>query len=192
MLSIWMFAAAVAAPAAESAPASAWHADYGSALAETKQDGQPLLVVLEKPADDAGRLNPSLLTADSGAFPLESYALCRIDVTTEYGKQVAEGFKVTEFPHVAIIDKSGSVILRRVSGEISKAEWKDVLKKHADGLRVGAVTQTVAKPVVTEGAVATTPAATFTPTVTVPGAAVTYPSAAPARPFCPNCQLRNR
>jgi hypothetical protein len=201
MLSIWMFVAAVAAPAAEADSAKVWHADYGVALAETKQDGHPLLVVFEKPGDEQQRLEPSLLSAESGAFPLDSYALCRIDVSTEYGKEVAEGFKVKDFPHVAIIDKSGSVILRRVSGDISKAEWKDVLKKHADGLRATAVTQTVAKPVVTEGSVVTasavvegpvtTPTATYTPAVGLP-AAVSYPAAAPARSFCPNCQLRNR
>jgi hypothetical protein len=194
-----MFVAAIAAPAADADSAQAWHADYGKALAETKQDGQPLLVVFDKPGDEQQRLDKSLLSAESGAFPLDSYALCHIDVTTDYGKQVAEGFKVTEFPHVAIIDKSGSVILKRVSGDISKAEWKDVLKKHADGLRVGAVTQTVAKPVVSEVTTtastvvqdAATPSATYAPVVTTP-AAVSYPSVAPARPFCPSCQLRNR
>ena len=93
MLSIWMFAAAVAAPSvdASQASANAWHADYGVALAETKQEEHPLLVVFEQPGDNAKQLDPSLLSAESGAFPLDSYALCRIDATTDYGKQVAEG-----------------------------------------------------------------------------------------------------
>ncbi|TWT95324.1 hypothetical protein Pla108_34700 [Botrimarina colliarenosi] len=185
MLSIWMFVAAVAVPTAnaDSAPtlATEWHADYGVALAETKQEEHPLLVVFEQPGDESQQLDPSLLSADSGAFPLDSYALCRIDVSTDYGKQVAEGFKVTEFPHVAIIDKSGSVILRRVSGDITKQEWTSVLKKHEDGAR--ATAYTVAKPVTTT----TTPAATYTPTMDGPVSTPSY-----SKPYCPSCQLRNR
>lgn len=180
MLSIWMFVAAVAAPTAEADSAKAWHANYSEAVAETKQDAQPLLVVFDKPGDESQQLDPSLLSAEGG-FPLDSYALCRIDATTDYGKQVAEGFKVKEFPHVAIIDKSGSVVLRRVKGEVSKEEWKSILKEHKDGARSTAVNHTVAKPVATA-----TSTPSYTPTI---GAPVSYPSY--SKPYCPSCQ-RNR
>jgi hypothetical protein len=180
MLSIWMFVAAVAAPTAPATSADAWHANYSEAVAETKQESQPLLVVFDKPGDEAAELDPSLLTAESGAFPLDSYALCHIDATTDYGKQVAEGFKVTEFPHVAIIDKSGSVVLRRVSGDISQKEWTKVLKEHKDGARSSAVTHTVAKPV-------TSSTPSFTPSV-----GATMSNTGYAKPYCPSCQLRNR
>lgn len=180
MLSTWMLAA-VAALTGSAQHADNWHADYGKALAETKQDNQPLLVVLDVPGDEAKRLDPSLLSAESGAFPLDSYALCHIDATTEYGKKVAAGFKVTEFPHVAIIDKSGSVILQRVSGDVTVAEWTKALKSHADGLRASAKRVTVAKPVVSSPAV-----------VTPSTGAVSYPSYSSPQPYCPSCQLRNR
>ncbi|MEO0531534.1 MAG: hypothetical protein AAF266_13310 [Planctomycetota bacterium] len=190
MLSTWTCVSVLAALTAGADAPSVWHADYGKALAETKQDHQPLLVVLEEPADESKSLDAELLTAESGAFPLDSYALCRIDVTTEYGKKVAEGFKVTEFPHVAIIDNSGSVILQRVSGEVTKDQWKSVLARHADGNRAGATRYTVAKPIVADSTTATVvsePAApVYTPSISAP---VSYPS---ARPYCPSCQLRNR
>ena len=180
MLSIWMFVAAVAAPTAQADSADAWHANYSEAVAETKQENQPLLVVFDKPGDEAEQLDPSLLSAESGAFPLDSYALCRIDATTDYGKQVAEGFKVKEFPHVAIIDKSGSIVLRRVSGDISQSEWKKVLKEHKDGARVSAPSHNVAKPV-------TSTPRTYTPTIGSPVSPRSY-----SQPYCPSCQLRNR
>ena len=181
MLSIWMFVAAVAVPTAPADSARAWHGNYSQAVAETKQESQPLLVVFDKPGDENAELDPSLLSAESGAIPLDSYALCHIDATTEYGKQVAEGFKVTEFPHVAIIDKSGSVVLRRVSGDISQSEWKQVLKEHKNGDRSSAVTHTVAKPL----KASTTPS--FTPTMSSPISTPSY-----SKPYCPSCQLRNR
>lgn len=185
MLSIWMFVAAVAAPTAQADSAAAWHANYSEAVAETKQEHQPLLVVFDKPGDEAEQLDPSLLSAESGAFPLDSYALCHIDATTDYGKQVAEGFKVTEFPHVAIIDKSGSIVLRRVSGDVSQSEWKKILKEHKDGARSSVahssvVSHTVAKPV-------TTATPSYTPKISSPVSTPSY-----SKPYCPSCQLRNR
>lgn len=182
MLSIWMLVAATTALSSGADSGATWHADYGDALAETKQDGQPLLIVLDNPSKAADRLDPSLLNAEKGSFPLDRYALCHVDVTTKYGKQVAEGFKVTEFPHVAIIDKSGTVILRRVKGEVTEQEWTKILNKHADGLRVGATAHTVSKPVIS------TPVSTYTPSISAP---ISYPAPV-AQPYCPSCQLRNR
>lgn len=195
MLSTWMFVAVAAALTSDAQPADNWHADYGVALAETQKDSQPLLVVLDVPGDKAKQLDPTLLTAEGGAFPLDKYSLCHIDVTTEYGKKVAEGFKVTEFPHVAIIDNSGSVVLRRVKGNVTKKDWLAVLNKHSDGQRANQVRHVVAKPVVSEAQ----PVVTSQPVVSTPSSFVPsqpmiqYPTAQPAaRPYCPSCQLRNR
>lgn len=182
MLSTWMLAAVAAGLTAGAETQDNWHADYGKALAETKQDHQPLLVVLDIPSDETKRFDPSLLTAEGGALPLDNYALCHIDASTEYGQKVAAGFKVTSFPHVAIIDQSGSVILRRVAGEVSKDEWLSVLTKHQAGERTGQTRHTVAKPVIST----VQPATTYTPSIQP---AASYPS---AQPYCPSCQLRNR
>lgn len=194
MLSTWMLAAVAAGLTAGAETTDTWHADYGKALAETKQDNQPLLVVLEDSSDEAKRLDASLLTAEGGALPLDSYALCRIDVSTDYGKKVAEGFKVTSFPHVAIIDQSGSVILRRVKGEVTKAEWLSVLLKHQNGERMGQTRYTVAKPIVEAQPITVQPTTTVAPTTYTPSVQpmIQYPSAPVSQPYCPNCQLRNR
>lgn len=182
MLSTWMMAVAASALTAGQQTAPQWHDDYGQALAETKQEAQPLLVVLDDPSNEAKRLDPALLSAETGGLSLGSYALCRVDVTTDYGKKVAEGFKVTEFPHVAIIDKSGSVILRRIKGDVSLAEWKSVLNRHQNGVRTGATRYTVAKPVVSE-------APAVMPTFSSP--VYNAPVYSSPQPYCPSCQ-RNR
>lgn len=194
MLTTWMLVAMVAGPTAGEGDTHAWHADYGVALAETKQEAQPLLVVLDDPTDEANRLDPSLLKADSGAFSLDSYALCHVDVSTEYGKKVAEGFKVTEFPHVAIIDKSGSVILRRVSGDVTADQWRQLLSQHQSGARSGATRYTVAKPIVTTvqaaGSAVRNVLPESRPVMSKP--VFSAPGYSSPQPYCPSCQLRNR
>lgn len=179
MLSSWTLVSLIALTAAATTGGKTeCSADYGKALAESREDGQPLVVVLDVPSDPAQSLDPSLLSADSGAFPLASYDLCHVDVSTEYGKEVAEVFHATSFPHVAIIDRTGSVILTRLSGKVSEGSWRETLARHEKGLRRGAATHTVAKPVVDSAA---TPAAYSLP-------AEVYQ----AQPHCPSCQLRNQ
>lgn len=190
MLSTWMLISLAAGLTTGADTPSDWHADYGVALAETKQAEQPLLVVLEAPADEAQSLNPELLSAESGAFPLGSYEVCRIDVSTDYGKEVAKVFRVTEFPHVAIIDKTGSVILRRVRGDVSTDQWKSILAQHESGARQGRTRYTVAKPVI-DGASAApvSSGATFSTSVSLPGASVEY-AMPTSSSYCPSCQRR--
>jgi hypothetical protein len=175
MLSTWMLLSLVAALPADAPAETAWEADYGQALAQTREVEQPLLVVLDVPSDEAQRLNPELLDVANGAFPLDSYELCRVDVSTEYGKRVAKSFKVTEFPHVAIIDKSGSVILHRIKGEVTTDQWKSTLARHAEGLRSSGSRYTVAKPL-----------------TDLSSAGFVEPSeTSSSKPYCASCQ-RNR
>ncbi len=75
-----------------------WQADYGKALAATKNDQRPLLVVLDNPADPAATFDAKLLAAEGEqADLLKSYRLCRVDVSTEYGQKVAEAFGAKQF-----------------------------------------------------------------------------------------------
>lgn len=118
-----------------------WEADYGKALATTRAtDAQPLLVVLENPASEAERIAPSLLTPASenelaGTPALDAYRVCRIDVTSEYGKKVAEVFKAEKFPFTAIIDRTGTVILHEQAGPVDAQAWGDQLARYQDGNR---------------------------------------------------------
>ncbi|MGD9634995.1 MAG: hypothetical protein AB7G28_06720 [Pirellulales bacterium] len=135
-----MMAIGVLASAPES---TQWQSDYGDALAETRtQDNQPLLVVLDEPQAKETSVEPALLgEGDSKVVDkklLKHYRLCHIDASTNYGQKVAGVFRAKRFPHVAIIDKSGKVVLFKKSGKITTTEWTNALEAHQDGERVAA------------------------------------------------------
>ncbi len=147
-----------------------WEADYGVALEQCKSHERPLLVVLDVPADAKQRIAPEWLKNKKN---LDNYELCHVDVTTDYGKKVADVFRVKSFPHVAIIDRSGDVILSRMSGPVSEEKWLSNLSQHKLGLRKSEARRfQVSKPV-----------------VNLDGGIVNYPS---SKPFCKSCQLRNQ
>jgi hypothetical protein len=185
----------VASAASKDAPAITWKADYGKALEETREESRPLLIVLDNPADKAQSLDARLLKQDAEGLSFDSYELCRIDVSTEYGKRVADVFHATEFPHTAIIDRTGSMILRRVEGNVSTKQWKETLARYEAGISKTATTHTVSKPIVNETAATaapvsystSAPAAVEATTYAVPGEVYSAPA-----PYCPSCQLRNR
>lgn len=148
-----------------------WQESYGKALQATREGSQPLLVVLDKPNSESARVEPALLSEGSisgqPSDALKPYQLCHVDVTSEYGKKVADVFHATTFPHVAIIDKTGSVIIHRQTGKIDAAGWEKMLTQYKEGLR--AVSHVSYKPV----------------------NGVTYEGANySGRPYCPNCQAK--
>jgi hypothetical protein len=122
-----------------------WEASYGKALEATKAVEHPLLVVLDKPATTDARIAPELLSPEStsakDAELLKPYQLCHVDVTTEYGQKVAEAFKAKSFPYVAVIDKTGSVILYSKAGKIASDEWSKILTTYKSGDRSTAVSR---------------------------------------------------
>ena len=112
-----------------------WQADYGKALAATRSDQRPLLVVLDNPADPKAALQPELLSAEGASGELlKSYRVCRVDVTTEYGQKVAQAFGASQFPHTAIIDKTGSTVLFKKPGQIDGDQWQSTLAKYEKGV----------------------------------------------------------
>ena len=130
-LAIGLLAAAPKAPE--------WETSYGKALEETRAGQDPLLVVLDKPNSKEARLEPALMsenkaTTDSSKL-LKPYRLCHVDVTTEYGQKVAKAFNAKEFPHVAIIDKTGSMVIFKKTGQIDSAEWQKILTTNKAGER---------------------------------------------------------
>jgi hypothetical protein len=116
-----------------------WESSYGKALEATRAGSSPLLVVLDKPKSSDARIEPELLSQNSASGKefelLRPYELCHVDVTTEYGQKVASAFRAKSFPHVAIIDKTGSLVLFRKSGKIDAAEWDRALSQHKSGER---------------------------------------------------------
>ena len=105
--------------------------------AATRAGDQPLLVVLDEPGSAENRVEPALLgdgKATERKFRLlRRYHRCHVDVSTPYGKKVAEAFKVRKFPHTAIIDKSGTAVIFAKSGKIEDGEWDATLEKYQDG-----------------------------------------------------------
>src|SRR6476660_10646929 len=124
---------------AASPKAPEWETSYGKALEETRSGQDPLLVVLDKPSSKDARIAPALLseekaTSDTSKL-LKPYRLCHVDVTTEYGQKVAKVFNAKEFPHVAIIDKTGSMVIYKKTGQIDSAEWQKILNANKAGER---------------------------------------------------------
>lgn len=139
-----------------------WTADYGKALAATRSDQRPLLVVLDIPSQQDSAIDESLLSTEGDqAALLASYELCHVDVSTEYGQQVAKAFGATQFPHTAIIDRTGAVVIFKKPGQIESGEWNATLTKYQAGNRPVAVTAYYGG---------------------------SYPSASSAKPYCPSCQ----
>jgi hypothetical protein len=128
-----------------------WETSYGKALEATRSDVRPLLVVIDKPAAADARVAPELLSPGQYAATqlelLRSYELCHVDATTDYGQKVAEAFGAKAFPFVAVIDKSGSVIINSKSGKIASDEWTRLLTAHKSGERSTAVSRVNFKPV---------------------------------------------
>ncbi len=126
-------ATALLAAAAAAAPAQPiqWQSDYGKALAATRANDLPLLVVLDKPAVNDARLDPALLGQDTEAGSLQQdlhdFELCHVDVTTEYGQKVADVFHAKKFPYTAVIDKSGRYVLFSNAGEINADQWNNIV-----------------------------------------------------------------
>src|SRR3954464_171738 len=116
-----------------------WEGSYGKALEETRAGQDPLLVVLDKPNSKEARIEPALLSEDKvggdNSKLLRPYRLCHVDVTTEYGQKVAKAFHAKEFPHVAIIDKTGSMGIFKKTGKVDSAEWEKILTSHKSGDR---------------------------------------------------------
>jgi hypothetical protein len=116
-----------------------WRSDYGDALEATRQGNQPLLVVIDNPRDDQTRIDRDLLsenaTGGNELELLESYELCHVDASTKYGREVAKAFRTQSYPYMAIIDKTGSVILYSKAGEIGAEDWQQALSRHQSGER---------------------------------------------------------
>jgi hypothetical protein len=115
-------------------PEQTWHDDYAVALREARAARRPILIVLQRP-DRANRpVDPANFRAEAAESELLAhFELCRIDVTTEYGKSIAEAFKATEFPYTAITDKSVKLLIFRKAGRLAGDEWTATLATYRYG-----------------------------------------------------------
>lgn len=116
-----------------------WKTSYAEAYHAGKNGRRPVLVVIDKPADPAYRIDQaSFVRTDVGSAEralLASYELCHIDASTEYGRKIANSFKATEFPYLAITDRQVEVLLVEHTGRMSQDRWMTTLAKYRAGRR---------------------------------------------------------
>jgi hypothetical protein len=111
-----------------------WQADYGKALAATKNDQRPLLVVLDNQADSNTAESKLLTPEGEQAQVLKAYRVCRVDIASDYGKAVAKAFGAKQFPYTAIIDKTGSKVLFQKAGQMTGQDFQATLAKYQKGV----------------------------------------------------------
>ncbi len=112
-----------------------WLSDYGVALKAAREQGRPLLIVIDRPGDAVGRISQISHSEAGPADDLKHYVLCRVDADTAYGKAVVKAFEAASLPHTAIIDKAGEYILFAKAGQFSSQEWTTTLAKYRTGVR---------------------------------------------------------
>ena len=115
--------------------AAKWLNDYGEGLKQARQQGKPLLVVIDRPGDAVGRVSQISHSEAKPADDLKNYILCRVDADTAYGKAVVKAFEATTLPHTAVIDKAGEYILFTKQGQFSSQEWASTLDTYRAGVR---------------------------------------------------------
>ena len=124
-----------------------WSSHYAQAKAAAATAQKPLLVVLEDPAEPSRRFDTERLASEEEHQDLlKHFQLCRVDVTTPYGKRVAEAIGVSELPYTAITDKTAKYITFRSAGQVSPENWSKTLNDRKDGERLvvpaGSTTET--------------------------------------------------
>ena len=163
-----------------------WEADYGKALAATRSDDRPLLVVLDVPAGpNTAAKTEQLDTQGEQSKLLGSYQLCHIDASTKYGQKVAEVFKAEKFPFAAVIDKTGSVVLTKQTGPLSDQQWQNMLTTYQSGERSTATSHTTSHTTAYRGEIYSSEnSSTGIFGGESSGSTITSPS------YCPSCQLK--
>ena len=115
-----------------------WESDYGTALHAAQEEQRPLIVVLENPHDPAQAASKEALASGHGRPELlEKFELCRVDVTTKVGKQVAEAFGAEQFPYTAITDEKCRKIVHREVGRPAPGRWVAMVAARVPRLRFG-------------------------------------------------------
>ena len=111
-----------------------WSTDYASAFRVARSSQRPLLVVLEESQKPSAQVKQASFTTDDTMNALlGAYELCRVDVSSPYGRKVAAAFGATRFPFTAITDRSCSVLVYKKTGHFTTQEWVTMLVAHQRG-----------------------------------------------------------
>lgn len=110
---------------------SNWEANYGVALNAARETKKPLLIVIEDSKQPKSRIEQVRFNKASLQDELLSpFTLCRVDVSTEYGKKVAAAFETSEFPFTAITNRGATKIVYKHTGTYSTDQWVSTLISH--------------------------------------------------------------
>lgn len=96
-------------------------------LRQAKATQRPLIVVLENPRD----LNQVATKLYANRQLLQRFELCRLDVNSAYGREVAAVMNATELPFAAITDAKCQSISFRSSGNFSRKHWQNTLELYS-------------------------------------------------------------
>jgi len=176
-----------------------WVQDYGQAKREAQTAHRPMLIVIENSAEQSGRLDDKdLARSEETQETLKRFALCRVDVATEYGKKVAEAFGAEKYPYAAVSDAESKRIVFRGAGRMTDAQWRQALAASQPQV---AQPYTVQKVVVNESVAQAGTSGTVTHGTPVYDSGTPVYSSGPvfqqwmgpAIPAdCPSCRLRSR
>ena len=100
-----------------------WITDYGTAYHQAEKEGKSLLVVFERPGSKSSLLRGVEAVSGLG----KHYVLCRVDGTTETGRDLAQKFRTPEIPSLVITDDHLRRVTYRQRGPLSGVNWEMVL-----------------------------------------------------------------
>ena len=115
-------------PMPEIARCDYWRPTYACALERARDQGQPLLLVLEDGSDAGQQL--TALSARKAQPLLAQYQLCRMDVQTEAGQRLAEQYGASELPYMVITDVACKNVVFRGAGQFGAQAWTWTLAAH--------------------------------------------------------------
>jgi hypothetical protein len=111
-----------------------WQSHYQQAKKTAHQSQRPMLIVLENPRRSETSFDETMLAGQHKQVELmRNYLLCKIDVTTPYGKRVAAALRADRFPYTLITDKTATYITFRQAGKMSSEQWCLNLEMHKQG-----------------------------------------------------------
>ena len=114
-----------------------WWTDYGSAYRLAEKEQKPLLVVFDT-VDGSERMlkGESPWQRSNASSLLGPYILCRINISTPSGRELARKFAVPGFPSVVITDKRLNRVIYRRHGPLSDLDWAVMLVSYRTGERL--------------------------------------------------------
>jgi hypothetical protein len=186
---IWMYTSimlvalsGLAASPVREATDSPWLTDYMTAYEKGQSEKKPLVLVFGKGADGAGLIcKEGKLDKEAEDLLRSKYVCLYIDIDSQSGKPIAEGFKVASAPSLMLTDHSQHAIAVRHSGTVSQSDLVNGLKKYAEPGRTVRGTDTT----LTTEVVAPTPPKTEVKTEVKSSAPATMAPLEPTTPSVP-------